>query len=170
MIAAIVAVDDNWGIGKDGDLLIKIPNDLNRFKKITDKNTVIMGRRTYESIPNVPLSDRWNIVVTRYPESINIPNKPINLIGVDLEHAISDIISNPLFNHDKSIYIAGGESVYSQLLPYCTFAFVTKIFHSFDSDTYFPNLDDSNEWSLVEEGIIREYNGYKYQYLGYLRI
>lgn len=169
MIAAIVAVDENWGIGNKGELLLKIPDDLKRFKKFTRYHTVIMGRKTYESIPEAPLSDRWNIVVTHDPDVINQPGKPINLIAVNYEQAL-DILSNPLFCKDRSIYIIGGSQIYSKFLKYCKRVFVTKIYHSFEADTYFPNLSESSDWALVEGSTMQEYERYKYQYLGYLNM
>lgn len=168
MIAAIVAVDENWGIGKDGDLLLSIPADLKRFKKFTENHTVIMGRKTYESLPNGPLPNRWNIVVTHDPDVINQGRKPINLIAVNHEQVINDVLKNPIFCHDRSIYIIGGSQIYSEFLKYCKRVYVTKIYHSFAADTYFPDLSTSNTWALVEGSKTMEYEGYRYQYLGYL--
>lgn len=153
----IVAVDENWNIGKDGDLLIKIPDDLKRFKEITNGKAVFMGRKTLESLPNGnPLPNRTNIVLTRDKDYKNDKCVVINSVDeIEL---------------DDDIFVIGGGQVYSLMLPYCDTAYITMVHNSFDADTSFPNLDNDKNWKLSSKSELYEYNGIKYDYRIYLRV
>ena len=167
MISAIVAVDNNWGIGYNGDLLLSIPDDLKRFKAITTGHNVVMGKNTWESLPKKPLPYRINIVID-YRDTIDYRDDYI--IG-----NLEDITNMMKFSIEKDpnveFFIMGGGSIYKQLLPLCDRVYLTKINHSFENvDTFFPNLDTTGDWVSVPLDFPREYNGITYQYWLYDKI
>jgi len=139
---AIVAVTDDWGIGKDGKLLVRNRADMKLFRLLTLDNTVICGRKTFESFPNGALDRRRNIVITS-DESFSAPN-------VDRASSTIDALRMASESNDLACVI-GGESIYRQMLPFCSLAFVTKNHVSVPFDTAFPNLDADDRWELVEE-------------------
>ena len=140
-VAIIVNVDQNNGIGKDGDLLCHLPNDLKHFKKITAGHTIIMGRKTYESLPKGALPNRINIVIT----SDNADNYPGCIVARSVDEAI-------LLTKDKEkVFIIGGGKIYSSTLHLANKLYLTRIHHKFkDADTFFPEIDFNN-WELIEE-------------------
>lgn len=160
MLSIIVAKSINNAIGKDNKLLWKIPDDMKRFKKITTGHTVIMGRKTFESIGKV-LPNRLNIILTRDPNyKIDDPNVKI-LGGVsDLEEYINDENEN---------FVIGGAQIYSILMPKCQKLYVTQVDKDFVGDTYFPVIRE-NEWEVTEktEGP-KDENDFKYEYITYKR-
>lgn len=156
MIAAIVAVDENWGIGRNGDLLINIPEDKKFFKERTNGSIVIMGRKTWDSLPKKPLPNRKNYVISKSQKHVN---------GVDFISMDSAI--ELIQNEDSDIFITGGGQIYEKLLPYCEKVFVTKIYKSFESDTFFPNIEEDNTWKCVESGDIQYYQSIPYEFLTY---
>lgn len=141
MISAIVAIDKNWGIGYNGELLAHIPEDLKRFKSLTENNIVVMGRKTWDSLPNKPLSNRVNYVITREsrPSSANVSFFDMNCIKMEMQK-----------KKDYNYFIIGGGEIYRQLLPYCDRVYITKIYKDYKNvDTYFPNIEDNSEWMLT---------------------
>lgn len=141
MINIIVAVDKNFGIGKENKLLAHIKSDLEYFKKTTNGQIVVMGYNTYLSLPKRPLPNRLNIVLTR---------KDIELEGSIVIHSIEELfIKLKELGEDKEVFICGGESIYKQMIPYADKLYITHVFDSFDADTFFPEISD--EWEL--EGI-----------------
>lgn len=156
----LVAVDEKWGIGKDGDLLKPISLDLKRFREMTTGNVLVLGRKTLESFPNAkPLPKRDHIVLTK--------NKEFASEGITLCHEIADLDEKLKDFADKNIFVVGGGTIYSQLLPLCKHAYVTKIYDAYPADTYFPNLDALENWEVVEEGEILEENGVKFSFVKY---
>ena len=165
MISAIVAVDANWGIGFNGELLERIPEDMKHFKELTMDNIVIMGRKTWDSLPGV-LRHRINIVISSklwldgsvaYTTSMEYVQDTLNQLRTGAAYC------------DKDIFIIGGGSIYEQLLPYCDRVYLTKIHKSHENiDTYFPI--DLNEWRLIEASETREYNLIPYTFLTYERV
>ncbi len=156
---AIVAVDENWGIGKDNDLLISIPEDMKHFVKHTKNKVVVMGRNTLDSFPGGnPLKGRTNIVISR-KRSID---KDVILVS-SIEKALEEIKK---YNEDD-VLIIGGASIYEQFLDYCSECIVTKIYKSFDADVFYPNIDKMNNWKLVEESENMNFQGIDYRYLIY---
>lgn len=157
MISAIVAVDNNWGIGFNGDLLEHIPEDLRRFKELTFNKVVIMGRKTWDSLPKKPLPNRLNLVITRQGRFIDEMT-----VFLSLEEIISRL--NHLDNEDHWFIIGGGE-IYKTLLPFCDNVYVTKIFKTYDKvDTYFPNLDNDPNWEIKEQSEVKTYKDIQYQF------
>ena len=158
----IVAVDANWGIGKDGDLLHPISADLKYFRQKTTGNVLVMGRKTLESFPNKkPLPNRVNIVLTN--------NKNYEAEGVVLCHGINELPEVLKDYADKQIFVAGGGTIYKQLLPQCETAYVTKIYEAYEADTHFPDLDADPAWELAEKGEMQEEKGVKFSFDIYRR-
>ncbi len=153
----IVAVDEKWGIGKDGNLLQRISTDMKRFRAMTTGNVLVMGRKTLESFPNQkPLPNRVNIVLTT--------NRAYEAEGVVLCHDLADLPELLKAYEGKQVFVAGGGSIYAQLLPQCERAYVTKIYHTYPADTTFPNLDENPEWVLAEKGEVQEENGVRFSF------
>ncbi len=159
----IVAVDSNWAIGKNNQLLVSIPADMRFFKEQTMGKVVIMGRATLESFPGgKPLKGRVNIVVTRDPRYY----APDAVIVHSVEEAAAVASRYPA----DDVYVIGGASIYRQFLPLCDTAYVTKIDYAYDADTYFPNLDDAPDWELTEESDEQTYYDLTYAFTTYNRI
>ena len=153
----IVAVDEKWGIGKDGDLLQRISADMKYFRQMTTGNVLVMGRKTLESFPNKkPLPNRVNIVLTT--------NKNYEAEGVVFCHDIADLPKVLEPYQDQQIFVAGGGTIYEQLLPQCEKAYVTKIYNTYPADTVFPNLDENPDWELAEKGEMQEENGVRFSF------
>lgn len=123
----IAAVDMNWNIGNHNELLFHLKQDMQHFRELTMGQTVLMGRKTFESIEKA-LPGRENIVLTSDPN--------YHAEGVTIIHNLSEIDT-----HDDGIWCIGGESLYKQLLPLCTEVHLTKIFAEKKADAAFPNLD-----------------------------
>lgn len=142
---AILSADRNWGIGYQNRLLVSIPSDMKFFRQTTTGKVVVMGRKTLESFPNgLPLKNRRNIVLTK--------NKDYSVKGAVLVHTKEELFEELKKYSADDVYVIGGESVYRMLLPYCDTVYVTKIDHAFQADTFFPNLDEMDEWEMTEEG------------------
>ena len=138
----IVAADANWGIGRENKLLVSIPADMKYFRETTKGNIVIMGRKTLESFPQgQPLKNRVNIVITN--------NKDYKVKDAVVVHSTEEAIEEAK-KYEGTPYVIGGESIYRAMLPYCDTALITKIDHAFDADTYFPNLDEDEEWEMTK--------------------
>ncbi|HJC49364.1 MAG TPA: dihydrofolate reductase [Candidatus Anaerostipes avistercoris] len=156
----IVNADKNWGIGKNNELLVQIPNDMKMFRSTTIGNVVVMGRKTLESFPNgKPLPKRTNIVLTK--------NKNYAAKGAIVVHSKEELLEELKKYPEEDIFVIGGESIYRMLLPYCTTAYVTRTDYAYDADTYFPNLDELPEWKLVEESEEETYFDIEYRFTKY---
>lgn len=172
MISAIVAVDNDWGIGYNGDLLEHIPEDLKYFKELTTSHVVVMGSKTWDSLPKKPLKDRLNIVVSSKPREI-LGEMSIRIGMEELMVRMIYMKRNALINpaEEEEWFVIGGGSIYQQLLPFCDRVYVTKIYKDHDNvDTYFPNLDKSEEWAPATCGQLLTYNDLTYQFWQYDRI
>ena len=140
----IVAADRNWAIGKNNKLMWSIPADMKFFRETTQGNVVIMGRKTLESFPQgQPLKNRVNIVITRNP-SYKVKDAVV-------DHSVEEAIEESR-KYDGDVFVIGGESIYRAMLPYCDTALVTRIDYAYEADTWFPNLDEDEEWELTDEG------------------
>ena len=158
----IVAVDKNWAIGKDNHLLVSIPADMKYFRKETGGKVVLMGRKTLLSFPNgLPLKNRVNIVLTKDP-GFQAP-------GAVIVHSVEEALAEAGKYPPENVYCIGGESIYRQMLPYCTEALVTKIDFAYEADSYFLNLDEMPEWHLEEESEEQTYFDLEYRFLKYTR-
>ena len=156
----IVAVDEKWGIGKNGDLLLSIPGDMQYFRETTRNAVLVMGYNTLISFPNSkPLPGRLNIVLAdieglKVPRTVvcNSMDQLLKLIGC--------------FDPDD-VFVIGGGSIYRQLMPYCRGAHITKMRFCGDADTSIPSLDEKPEWSAAEESETYEHEGIKYSFVIY---
>ena len=142
---AILSADKNWGIGYQNRLLVSIPSDMKFFRQTTTGKVVVMGRKTLESFPNgMPLKNRTNIVLTG--------NKGYHVKDAVIVHSKEELLEELKKYDTDDVYVIGGESIYRMLLPYCSTVYVTKIVQAFQADTFFPNLDEMDEWVMTEEG------------------
>ncbi len=158
----IVAVDKNWAIGYQNKLLVSIPADMRFFRDETTGKVVIMGRKTLETFPGgQPLKNRVNIVITRDQE--------FKVKDAIVVHSVEEALEITKKYRDDDIYVIGGDSVYQQFLPYCSIAHITKIDYSYHADTYFPNLDQMEEWRLAEESDEHTYYDLTYTFCRYER-
>lgn len=168
MISAIVAVDENWGIGSNNQLLVHIPEDMKHFKALTRERVIVMGRKTWDSLPKKPLPDRLNLVITRQGRKFDDMTA-----FIDMEEA-KIRIREAAKDKDDEWFIIGGGQIYKELLPFCDRVYVTKIFKEYDNvDTYFPNLDEPEEWNtwkVTYMGNTQVYNDILYQFWTYDRI
>lgn len=139
----IVNADKNWGIGRENQLLVHIPNDMKMFRQTTTGKVVVMGRKTLESFPNgLPLKNRTNIVLTG--------NRDYKVKDAVIVHTKDELLEELKKYDSEEIYIIGGESVYRMMLPYCDTAYITKIDHAYEADTHFPNLDELEDWKMTQ--------------------
>lgn len=169
MIAAIVCVDQNYGIGSKNSLLAHIPEDMERFKEMTTGHSIIMGRKTYDSLPNKPLQNRTNIVITHMKKQPKIQGE--GLIHSNMEYIKAWLSKDEVIEENNGIYVIGGGAIYKELLPLCERVYITKVFHSYeDVDTYFPNIDEMPEWEMTSASELKEYNGIQYQFCVYDRV
>jgi dihydrofolate reductase len=180
MLKIIAAIDKNRGIGRNNELLFRIPADLQRFKQLTLGHTVVMGRKTYESIGH-PLPGRDNIILTRnhqFASSLenvsydNTDGTSLKIIcACDGQSAVDNIVQCTQNNHDR--FIIGGAEIYETFLPYANELLLTQVEQSYQADSFFPqwNID---QWTLAEhQGPFHcEIDGgnLEYAYLRYLRI
>lgn len=157
MIIFVWAEDEKGAIGKDGGLPWKLPNDMKFFKETTTGHTVLMGRKTFESMGNRPLPNRQNLIMTRQLD--------YQADGVTVVHHLDDIIGN-----SEDIYVIGGSEIYKQFMPVVDVLRQTKIAGDFDGDTFFPQVN-WEDWQLVEKipGIRDEKNKYDHEFLKYIR-
>jgi dihydrofolate reductase len=140
MISIIVAVSEDWGIGKDNELLWHISEDLKRFKRLTSGNTVIMGKRTWESLPKRPLPGRKNIVLT--------DDKTETIENAVTAYSIEDSLNK--CEKDEEIFVMGGGSIYRQFMPIADRLYITHVHKKAPADIYFPEID-LKIWKITEK-------------------
>lgn len=159
----IVAVDDSWGIGKNNDLLIRIPEDLKFFKHMTKNKVVVMGRRTFDSLPfKEGLPDRINIVISTQKNY-----SPKGCIVVHSDDELFKVLSGFASN---DIFFIGGASIYNKYYNICDTIYVTKIFSKLDADVFIVNFDALSNYSLSEASDIFTYQDITYQFCTYKKI
>jgi len=158
MISIIVAVSEDLGIGKNNELLWHIPEDLKRFKEITYGKTVIMGKRTWESLPKKPLPGRKNIVITDIPYD--------DFSGAVKAHSIDDALNK--CEKDEEVFIIGGGSIYIQFMPFADRLYITHVHKKSPADTWFPKIDPG-EWEVIRKEEHKEDNdtGIPYTFIIY---
>ena len=159
---AIAAVSLNWGIGKGNDLLFHISEDMKRFRALTSGGTVIMGRRTLESMPGGrPLPKRRNIVITR--------NMEFTREGVETAHSVEEALALTAGDDPDRIWVIGGGEIYAALLPHCRRCCLTRVYAQPACDTYFPNLDRLPQWRLFRSESILSDGSLDYQFIDYIQ-
>ena len=141
MISIIVAVSEDNGIGKDNELLWHIPEDLRRFKNLTFGQCVIMGKKTWESLPKKPLPGRKNVVLTDDPDEV----LDLCITAYSIEDALDKC------KQDEEIFIIGGGSIYRQFMPVADRLYITHVHRQTPADTFFPEIDP-----LIWEPVVRE--------------
>lgn len=153
----IVAVDQNWAIGKGGDQLIYISADLKRFKALTTGHPVILGRKTLATFPGGrPLKGRRNLILSRNPDFAPEGAEVFSNLDALLAAAPEDS------------FVIGGASVYRALLDRCDTAYVTRIHQSFSgADCWFPNLNQQPGWHIAEESPVQEEQEIYFRYVTY---
>lgn len=156
----ILAVDRNWGIGKDGDMLYHIRADLKHFKETTINNICIMGRKTYESMGG-GLPSRENIVLSR--------NKSYKISDGLVYESVKDVISYAE-KSEKEAFVIGGEKIVEDFLPYCDEAIITKIDDSKPADTFLHNFDEDPNWKVYKKSDTMTEDGVSFEYVTYRRI
>ena len=155
---AIVAVSQSWGIGKDGRLLFRLSADLRRFKALTTGRTVVMGRKTLQSLPGGKgLPTRRNLVLSR-----RMDYAPENAEVVTSVEAL-------LRTAGEDAFVIGGQKVYEQLLPHCERVHVTKVLADAPADAFFPNLDEDPAWRIASVSDVLTESGISFQYVEYCR-
>lgn len=159
-ISIIVAIAANNAIGKDNDLLWHISDDLKRFKKLTENHFIIMGKKTYYSLPVRPLPKRTNMVITDIAEE--------QIDNCLMAYSINDSIEK--MDAEKENYIIGGGSIYEQFMPIANKLYITRVHQDFEGDTFFPEIS-LKEWKLAEKIDINDdnQNNFTYTFETYVR-
>ncbi len=161
VLAIIVAIDENNGIGKDNDQLAYISADLKRFKALTTGHTILMGRKTFEALPKGALPNRRNVVITRQSDYF--------AKGADVVSGLEEALE--LCANDEKVFVIGGGEIYKSFLPETDELYLTLIHHAFEGvDTFFPNIN-VEDWELSnEEGPTKdEKTGLSYTYQDLIR-
>ena len=163
MISIIVAIAQNNVIGKDNKLLWHVSEDLKRFKSITSNKKMIMGRKTFESLPGI-LPSREHIVITR-DKNFKIDSDKVTVV-----HDLTSLVEKYSKSEDE-IFVIGGAEVYTQFLPYAQKLYLTKIDSAFEGDTYFPEINyDEFKVEYTSEQFTDEKNGLNYIFINLIRI
>jgi dihydrofolate reductase len=159
-ISIIVAIAQNFAIGKNNDLLFHLPNDLKRFKKITSGHAVIMGKRTLLSLPNGPLPNRRNIVIS------DVPGETFD--GCETVYSIDEAVGS--VRNEREAFVIGGGMIYRQFYPIAGKLYLTLAHHDFDADTFFPEIN-FNDWKeLSREDLYDEKNNFNYSNIDLIRV
>lgn len=158
----IAAVDNNWAIGRNGRLLVSIPEDMKLFREETYGKVVIMGRKTLESLKDRSgLEGRTNIVITS-----NMDYKPKDVIVC---HSIEEALAEASKYDSDDVYVIGGGTIYEQMLEYCNEAHITKVDYEYDADTYCPNLDENPQWRIAATSDEKTYFDIVYEFVKYVK-
>jgi len=160
-ISIIVAIAENYAIGKNNDLLWHISKDLKRFKELTKGHYIIMGKRTYYSLPVRPLPNRTSLIIT------DVPGEEIDhcLMAYSIDDAVEKM------DVEKENFIIGGGSIYRQFMPLADKLYITRVHKAFEADTFFPEIS-LKEWNLIEKTDIHDdpQNDFTYSFEIYTRV
>ena len=161
MLSIIVAKAKNNIIGKENKLIWHLPEDLKHFKELTTGHTIIMGRKTFESLGRV-LPNRKHIVFSQNPDF------KVNDENVEIVHSMLQI--QEYIENEQENFVIGGAMIYNLLMPYVSKMYVTQIEKNFEGDAFFPRIDE-NIWEEIsrEKGIKNEENNLDYEYITYIR-
>ena len=156
----IAAVSENWGIGKNNDLLFRLPKDMKFFRETTSGKTVILGRKNLESFPvGKPLKNRKNIILSKNPE--------FECEGASVCRSVEEAVS--LAGGDDT-FVIGGEAVYKQMIEYCDTCYITKVAETAEADRFMVDLDADSAWQLAEQSEEIEDNGHIIRFCRYERV
>lgn len=158
----IACVDENWGIGKNGDLLFSIKGDMKFFRETTLGKTVVMGRKTLLSFPgSKPLKNRRNIVLTK--------SRDFSCEGAEIVHGIDELFA--LLKDSKedgdNIFVIGGAQIYNILYKFCKTAYITKVSADGNADVFINDLDKEQDWKVVSKSQSFCENGLEYTFYTY---
>ena len=157
----VVAVDKNFAIGREGKLLLHVPNDMRHFRSLTEGKVVVLGRKTLQTFPQgQPLPNRTNIILSR--------NKDFKVKGAIVVNSIEELMEEIKKYPSDDVCVIGGEQIYKQLLPFCDTCEVTYFDREFDADAFFPNLDESGNWKIEEESEEQVYFDTLYTFRRYI--
>lgn len=158
-LSMIVAAAEDGAIGRGGDLIWRISADLKRFKALTMGHTIIMGRKTWDSLPKGALPGRRNVVVTR--------DKAFTAVGADTYHSLEEAIASC---QGEETFIIGGAQIYRQAMPMVSKLFLTRVYASYpDADAFFPEII-ADEWDIANEEVAAETpDGLRYQFIDLIR-
>ena len=161
MLSIIVAIAKNNVIGKDNKLIWHLPEDLKRFRKLTTGHTIIMGRKTFESLGKV-LQNRKHVILSNNTE-MRTEDENVEVIN-DIS-LLDEYISS-----EEENFVIGGAAIYELLMPYTNKMYITKINEEFEGDVYFPQIDEK-EWNTLEKekGLTNDQNPFDYEYITYVR-
>lgn len=161
MLSIVVAVAENGAIGKENDLIWYLSDDLKRFKTLTTGHTIIMGRKTFESLPKGALPNRTNVVLTRDKDRI--------FPSCEVLHSVEEVVEK-YANDKEEHFVVGGGYIYRVLLPYVERIYLTRVHESFEADVYFPEID-MQEWNIESETHYpaSEKNEYPYSFINLVR-
>ena len=157
---AIAAVSRSWGIGCQNKLLFHIPADLQRFRHLTVGGTLIMGRKTFESLPGgKPLPDRRHIILSRNPD--------FEREGIEVAHSIRDVFALTADSRTEELWICGGGEIYRAFLPYCSRCYLTYVDADPPYDACFPALTSCPEWTVTDDGGVETDGVLRYRFVNY---
>ncbi len=157
----VVAVDKNFAIGREGKLLLHVPNDMRHFRSLTEGKVVVLGRKTLQTFPQgKPLPNRTNIILSR--------NKDFKVKGAIVVNSLEELMEEIKKYPSDDVCVIGGEQIYKQLLPFCDTCEVTYFDREFDADAFFPNLDESGSWKIEEESEEQVYFDTLYTFRRYI--
>jgi dihydrofolate reductase len=158
-ISIIVAIAENFAIGKNNELLFHLSDDLKRFKEITTGNTIIMGRNTLLSLPKWPLPNRRHIVITDKPDD--------DFNGCETVFSVDEVLEK--IRYEDEAFVIGGGMVYRHFYPMASRLYLTLVHKSFDADTYFPEIDFTQWEENKRIDRYDEKNNFHYSYLNLIR-
>ena len=158
-ISIIVAIAQNFAIGKNNDLLFHLPNDLKRFKEITSGKTIIMGRNTLLSLPKWPLPNRRHVVISDLPDD--------QFEGCEMASSIDEALE--MVKDDNEAFVIGGGMVYRQFYPLAGKLYLTLVHKDFDADIFFPEIDYSEWTEESRENFHDDKNDFDYSYINLIR-
>jgi len=159
-IAIVAAIDLENGIGKDNKLLCHLPADLRNFKQITTGHCIVMGRKTFESLPNGSLPDRKNVIITN--------NKQFQAEGCTIFHSVEDAIEG--LKSEEKVFVIGGGQIYRQFINKANLLYITLVKQIFSADTFFPGID-AQTWNIQSKTDFTSdaKNTYDYSFIIYKR-
>lgn len=158
----MAAVDNNWAIGFQNSLLVRIPRDQQMFREMTEGKVLVIGRKTLETFPQKqPLKNRINIILSR--------DRNYTVKDGIVVHSMEELFEELKKYDTNDVYVTGGASVYEQLLPCCDTAHITKVDYTYQADAYFPRLDKMEDWKLTEESEEQTYFDLEYYFQKYER-
>lgn len=152
----IVAVSENYAIGKDNDMLFNLPSDLKYFKETTLNKVVVMGRKTYYSLPKRPLKNRTNIVLSS--------NENFKEEGVIIVHSFEELFEELKKYNTDDVFIIGGATLYNKLMDYCKLGYITKVEKVFCADTFITNIEELENWKEISSSEQHSENGLNFKF------